>query len=476
MALSACGESDSGLGSPVDTGPQRPENDVGFTPCGQGIQCATIEVPLDRNEPEGETISIAINRARAGTSFDYKGAVFVNPGGPGAGGKSFLVGANSQLRTLFPGFDLIGFDPRGSGDSSSVDCTASFVATGENPNITGVVSELRGAYELCEQEAGELLQHLGSNEVVQDIDHIREALGFEEINFYGISYGTRLGALYAQTFPTRLRALVLDAPMDPVSDIVGLTEGQFDAFLSLNDKFYDDCASGVLECGREPKVQFERLVDLFTENGRLDDFVVSWQQRIVNRGGRFTNAALLVLVEEAVNRGEDLSPGDPSEMANTMMDEMADEMVDEEAPPTILELINTTVNLTVHCADSSREDFTDEEAQNYLARYEEREDAFGPLGFSGVMCSGWKVDPDPVQDLQFTLDPAPLIVGGLFDGLTPIAFAERMNAALGDSVLLRSGHYGHGAFGRPSVCMRDFMKNYMLYLEMPEVDAICGGG
>src|SRR6185295_13754061 len=141
----------------------------------------------------------------------YRGVVLVNPGGPGAPGKSFVASLAQPLRQQFPGFDFIGFDPRGVGQSAPLGCSAGAAvdvdAIMKTSGIAGWIELLRTESERCAAENGPLFQHVGSNQVVADMDRIREALGEEELNYIGLSYGTRLGALYAQAFPEHARAV-----------------------------------------------------------------------------------------------------------------------------------------------------------------------------------------------------------------------------------------------------------------------------
>ncbi len=189
------------------------------------FRCARIEVPLDYDDPDGRTMQIALLRAAAGG--ERIGSLLLNPGGPGGAGMSMaaVAGKTWAGSPVTERFDLIGFDPRGVGASiPAVDCfTDAEIEAG-----TAVTSVTVGAGTLTEEDSRRLvdrcaersggrdvLAHVGTRDVVRDMDILRAVLGDERLNFFGQSYGTRLGAVYAETFPDKVRAMVLDGAIDP---------------------------------------------------------------------------------------------------------------------------------------------------------------------------------------------------------------------------------------------------------------------
>ncbi|HKO92951.1 MAG TPA: alpha/beta fold hydrolase, partial [Polyangiaceae bacterium] len=204
LGMTACGSS---YAETKDDGAD--SGGVAWGNCGS-LQCARVRVPIDYAAPDSGTIQIAINRISA-RGAERRGVVLLNPGGPGAPGKAFAAASADALRALLPGYDFIGFDPRGVGESAALHCSRDVDLTGllKSGGVDAMLEGLRSASQSCAMENGSLFNHIGSNQVVQDIDQIRQALGVEEINFIGVSYGTRLGALYAQAFPEHARAVVL---------------------------------------------------------------------------------------------------------------------------------------------------------------------------------------------------------------------------------------------------------------------------
>jgi len=233
----------------------------------QGVECARITVPLDYEDPDGRTITLALSRAEA--TGDRIGALLVNPGGPGASGLSSALTADGT--TLGDRFDVVGFDPRGIGVSDpAVRCLTDAEFDAERALDDGDTSpegiaeaekHNREYAELCADRTGpDVLAHVGSREVVRDMDVIRGVLGEDTLNFLGYSYGTRLGTLYAERFPDRVRAMVLDGAIDPEQDPVEEIVLQAEGFQKAFDEFAAYCA-GYADCalGSDPARATERF-------------------------------------------------------------------------------------------------------------------------------------------------------------------------------------------------------------------------
>jgi pimeloyl-ACP methyl ester carboxylesterase len=214
-----------------------PAQAVRWVPCGGGLQCATAQVPLDYDQPHGRTITLALNRLPATDRAHRIGSLFVNPGGPGGSGVALVREAG---RLLFPAavrarFDIVGFDPRGVGSSTAVHCFATvaeqqaFFAklplfpVGPAEERAQVAASAQFA-RACAARNPVLLPHLSTANVARDLDLLRQGVGDTRLTFFGASYGSYLGETYANLFPDRVRALVLDGVVDPVQYSTG--EGQ----------------------------------------------------------------------------------------------------------------------------------------------------------------------------------------------------------------------------------------------------------
>jgi pimeloyl-ACP methyl ester carboxylesterase len=448
--LSACSSSDDG-GEGASTQP------LGLTwrPCGsvEGVECARVRVPLDYDRPGAATIEIAINRARALTP-ESRGVVFLNPGGPGAAGKPLLENSARALRALLPGFDFIGFDPRGTGESAPLRCPLDVDVVGSlNAGVPVLVESLRVASEACADRNGALFHLLGTNQVVADVDRIRLALGVEEINFFGISYGTRIGAQYALAYPEHARAIVLDAPVATVADITAQTQAQFDALLQVHAQFFSDCAAGILSCPPEPRAVFDAIVASQPTEQSRGAFLGNWQQLLSFPPGREILAQLLTQVASGQVMGTPEMP--------------------VMAPVNVLAGINAFANLSTNCADNAVPPPVGAEAEALVASFRERAPEFPNQVLPALTCSGWAVRPDPVPALDFTPRVPPLVIGGSADSLTPLQWAVDTAAQLPGASLLLSEHYGHSALIYGTECVFDFVREYLENLTPVPEGATC---
>ncbi|WP_067859245.1 alpha/beta fold hydrolase [Nocardia shimofusensis] len=235
-------------------------------------QCTRIEVPIDYTEPEGPTAQLALSRIPAtGAKI---GSLLLNPGGPGVSGlDTVLVGNQTPLAQRF---DRVGFDPRGVGSSTpAVACLTPAEADAERAEppeestpegIAETEAENREYADKCVERSGiDLLEHIGTREVVQDMDVIRAVLGDAKLTYLGYSYGTKIGALYAEKFPDRVRAMVLDGAVDASVDPVQEALRQAAGFQRAFDAYAADCAQAA-DCplGTDPTqavARFRELVD-----------------------------------------------------------------------------------------------------------------------------------------------------------------------------------------------------------------------
>lgn len=435
---------------------ERPAGTLEWQPCGS-VECATLEVPIDHDDPSIGTVSLALNRVRASEAVGYRGVVLVNPGGPGASGKVYVAASAAGLRTFLPGFDFIGFDPRGIGDSEALACEEpeNAIAALLEEGSSGYLRQIEQAARNCAAQEGPLFDNLGSKQVVADIDRMREALGEEEINFIGISYGTRLGELYSLLYPAHARAVVLDGPMAPVADTRRQAESQFVALLALHQEFFDDCATGLLRCPPEPEAVFEQMVSEAESLSPLLQFALgNWKFLLGSIPGRELAAQSL-----RVHAGEEPPP--------EMMAGMA-------AAAEVVPTFNLGANLSTNCADDSNTPLTVAQADQLLRSYIQRSPVFWLDGAAALTCSAWDVPRDALPSIAFEPRVPPLVIGGTRDILTPYELAEDTVRLIEGSALLTSEHYGHSALnlGLPS-CVLGHVRRYLETLELPPAGARC---
>ncbi len=188
----------------------------------RGAECGFLTVPLDHAEPAGRTIKLAVSRIRHTTAVS-QGVRLVNPGGPGGAGLSLSVLGDYVPGGAVRAYDWIGFDPRGVGASKpALACDGDYAGYDRPPYVpTSAAIEkawskrAAGYARACDKAGGPLLDHLKTTDTVADMELLRKALGAKQINFYGFSYGTYLGQVYATLHPERVRRMVLDGNVDP---------------------------------------------------------------------------------------------------------------------------------------------------------------------------------------------------------------------------------------------------------------------
>lgn len=249
----------------------------------EGLQCATYALPLDYRHPRAGTVRLALNRAPA-TGPDRIGSLFLNPGGPGGSGVDFLaaVAGAPQLEELRQHFDLVGFDPRGTNRSTpAIACEPvarsvrrfdrALGRPGAARTTQDALREGRQFAASCQRRSGRLLGFMGTEYAARDLDQLRAAVGDDQLSYLGLSYGTYLGAVYADLFPGRVRAVTLDGSVDPFAygdDFLGLlglnyraSERSVDAFLAWCSRHPARCQFGEGAAGEALDALVARLDD-----------------------------------------------------------------------------------------------------------------------------------------------------------------------------------------------------------------------
>ncbi|MFJ8010953.1 alpha/beta hydrolase [Streptomyces sp. NPDC096339] len=196
-----------------------------WAPCGDPAQpeaeCSTLSVPVDWAHPDGPKLELAVARRKAGEPGARVGSMAFGPGGPGDSGVDMVVRRIGRFSTeVRRRFDIVSFDPRGVGNSSPVTCSGDLLAERPSPELKSQADfEATLAYNGrlradCRARTGPVFDHLDTGQTVRDLDALRAALGERKLTFHGSSYGTLLGAQYAETYPRRVRAMVLESVMD----------------------------------------------------------------------------------------------------------------------------------------------------------------------------------------------------------------------------------------------------------------------
>jgi pimeloyl-ACP methyl ester carboxylesterase len=489
-------------------------------PAQSGFECATARVPLDYGHPRGSTIDLAVIRHRASDPTDRIGALFFNPGGPGGSGTDDLP----AWIELFPKevrerFDIISWDPRGIGASTAVQCfdtqddEQSFLARLPEGFPVGTAEEhawIRGYArfaQLCGQRNGDLLAHVSTPESAKDLELLRRAVGAPRLNYLGVSYGTLLGATYANLFPKKVRAMVLDGNVDPVAWTNG---GKERTFLSTSLRLGSDKASAktlnafLTLCGRASTEQCAFSA------GSASATRAKWatllhrlrQQPLTIEGKTITYAALVagmggvLYTSQAEPNPPDGFPGWTAfatvlQTLWTSSDTSAPVSVPEAAASSIL---NTAPGsggpsaagpeqtypgpeqaLAVECSDSPNPRhpmvFRALDAISYA-----RAGVIGPSwSWGDEPCASWPATAASRYVGPWdrpTANPV-LVIGNTFDPATPYEGAVAMADDLARARLLTVDGYGHTALLNPSACAKTYESSYFVDGTLPPPGTVC---
>jgi pimeloyl-ACP methyl ester carboxylesterase len=444
------------------------------------FDCGTVSVPRDwatakdGKPADGRGYEIAVMRIRSNRQGDRIGSILVNPGGPGSSGIDFAVGTASRYTTLLARFDLVAFDPRGVGRSAAVECLSDTdldASFGYEPDPTGaafdgLVTLTRRMVEGCATKYGEDLRLFGTEQAARDMDAIRAALGEPKLTYLGYSYGTLLGAVYAELFPTKIRALVLDGADNPQQTPVEKAEGQAKGFELAFSHFATWCAANASRCPIAPDARaatLDALAHARTAPVRGSD------GRPATAGWVFTGVAAALYSEEAwglLARGlANLAQGD-SDLILGLADAYAER--DQDGHYTnIFDAYNA-----ISCTDSDGWP-TVERIRQLQGQWRPKYPLFGAaLAVSLLSCSLWTGKHDPVPVGPATGAPPIVVVGTTGDPATPYEATAKLASMLGTGVVLTWGGEGHTAYPGPS-CINDAVNRYLIELVPPPSGKTC---
>ena len=448
------------------------DQQLAWTDC-DGFECASLEVPVDYADPAGPTLEIAVLRSPA--AGDSRGALVVNPGGPGSSGVEYAR-ATSMIVTdaVRESFDIVGFDPRGVGRSAAVDCAddAEFdalIAIDGTPDEPSEVAALERASALleCTAPVEGLLDHLSTADAARDLDVLRTALGQERLNYLGVSYGTHLGATYAALFPERVGRFVLDGPLPADLDAEGLTLGQAQGFEDSLRRFVEYCAAeGDCPLGedQDAAVGLERLRAI------LDELDAS-PAPTSDPDRPLTEAAATYAILMSLYRVGDrpllkdalasLASGD-----GTPLQRMLDERVGRESDGTYRDN-----SFDAFYAVSCRDRAAPADIEASVARLSEAAPFLGEyLAWGNLPCASTQATPGPVASGPI---PPVLVVATTHDPATPFAWAELLVSQLGDAVLLVREGDGHTGYREGSSCTDEAVDAFLLEGTLPEPGTVC---
>jgi pimeloyl-ACP methyl ester carboxylesterase len=445
--------------------------------CQGDFECATLSVPLDHDQPGGRRIELALIRAAAGDASGRIGSLLLNPGGPGASTVDFFEGLVGQLSDrLKERFDVVGFDPRGVGHSTAVDCLDGpgldeLFAVDPGPTDDAGRRRLydaqRAFARACQQRSGDLLEHVGTRDAARDMDLLRAALGDDKTTYLGFSYGTLLGATYADLFPTRVRALVLDGAVDPSLPPLRSSLVQARGFQRQLEAFARDCDTGS-GCAYDPD---GRVLDGVRRLlARVTDAPLEVGDRRLGPGEAFIGVAAALYSRDGwdvlAQALEDAESGD-----GQLMLRLADSYTERERDGSYSNLLEA--NAAINCIDEAwPRDLADYErvAREAVAVAPDfgRQNVLG-----GSACAFWPVPPvGRTGPIRAAGSPPLVVVGTTGDPATPYEEAQAMADQLERGVLLTRVGDGHTAYGE-SACIDAVVDNYLVDLTVPADGTTC---
>lgn len=454
-------------------------------PDGTIWECAKLEVPLDYAKPRGRTIKIAMVRAKKQEGGPSRiGSLLFNFGGPGGSGVAALPSFGKDYAKLRTRYDLVSFDPRGVGgsegfsclDNSRLDSYFAAEATPDSGEEEKALATRHAAFVAgCKKRAGGLLPHLTTENTARDMDLMRRVLGDTKLHYFGVSYGTQLGGVYAHLFPKKVGRAVLDAVVDPTSTAEEGSVAQAEGFQLALGNYLEDCAGKGEGCplGEDPEKAEEQLTDLLDELDR---------KPLPTRDSR--------MLTESLATGGIAQALYSKELWRYLTDGLQQAM--EDGDGTTLLVLSDSLNgrnpdgsystlqsslTAINCADNKARPGVGE-IKKTVPEFEEASPVFGrSSAWQMIQCGNW-----PVAGKQKTPDVSAegadpmLLVGNTGDPATPYSGTRNMKEELGEgaAVELTYKGEGHGAYDSKDRCVRKNVDDYLLDGDVPPDGTTCG--
>jgi pimeloyl-ACP methyl ester carboxylesterase len=448
--------------------------------CRGGDECTRLKVPLDYAHPGGRAISIAVLKVPARSKTQRIGSLVVNPGGPGGSGVDYAASASTYFGSeLQQAFDIVGFDPRGVGESTPIKCVSdsqldTLVASDPDPHTAKGMRHsdalLRQLGRGCLEHSGALARHVSTVEAAKDIDVLRAALGDSKLSYFGASYGTFLGATYAGLFPKRVGRMVLDGAVDPDLSAVKMGLVQAHGFEVALRAYVNNCVSksgcflgSSVNQGTARIQKFLAQVEkkpLVGSAGRqltAGNAVLGIWAPLYNKkywgildgslqaafGGQ--GGPLLALSDAYTSRG-------PNGYLNNSLEAL----------------------YAINCLDRD-DSIPTSEVPSYIPRFEKASPTFGAIFAFGLSsCSTWPIHTQRKPAPIHARGAAPiLVIGTTRDPATPLVWARALARQLRSAVLIKRDGDGHTGYHEGNACVDDTVESYLVSGKVPTHEVDC---
>lgn len=446
---------------------------IGWSPCG-GFECASVAVPLNYDDPSQGDLTLELQRLPATSPANRIGVLLVNPGGPGGSAIEFLrLWSLVVPQAVKARFDLVAFDPRGVGASSPIVCgenVQELLALNPDPTTDeewqAVLDTTEAFTTLCESQAGVALPYYGTKNVARDMDRIRQGLGEAQITYIGYSYGTSIGQVYADLFPDKVRAMVLDGALDNSLDADQRVLEQMLGFEAALNRFLDYCRNTAC-FDQDPLAAINALL----QRAEAEPIPAPGKDRPLREGevvwgvisslyARYQWAGLANAISDALN-------GDGSRMLR-----LVDNLWGRGPDGSYGNFFEA--NIAVNCLDQQVN--RDPEHHRQLSvDFATQAPFFGAFGgYANLTCALWDAEPSPLSAPRAAGAAPILVIGNTGDPATPYKWAVALSRQLESGVLLTNDAEGHTAYLQGDSCITNAVNAYLLDLTVPARDARCG--
>ncbi|MEO6884988.1 MAG: alpha/beta hydrolase [Jatrophihabitantaceae bacterium] len=440
------------------------------------FSCATVDVPLDYSKPTGQKISLQLVKIHDTDNTAGLGSLLVNPGGPGASGVEFALGVYGELSPDILGkFDLIGFDPRGVGLSSPIKC----LSDGEKDTLNSASPDVLTAAgfaqakqlaqqvaDACTTKYGPSLAFYDTVNTARDMDLIRQAVGDDQMNYLGFSYGTELGSVYAHLFPGKVRVAVLDGAVDPLTDSITSFADQLQGFEGAFDQFAGNCLT------------LANCKSLGTPRQVVYAIVAAARKSALPTGTSrpLTSALALTGVLEALyskslwaSLASALSSAQHGDGSGLLA--LADQYNQRRSDGTYSNI--TDANTTIGCNDSPPGP-SDALAHTTAAAWAKKYPMFGVWAAASLFsCQQWQPVRNPPPLPAAATKTKILVIGNLHDPATPYQGAIDLTKTMGNAELLSWNGEGHTSYLEGSSCVDNYVNHYLLEAALPPSNTTC---